>query len=142
MATDGNETKQKISKKYCCETCDYSTERKSNIMHHFNTLKHINSTNGNKNKQNKQDIIEIYRCENCEKTYKDRTGLWKHKSKGTCKEQVLKNDDISTELIKLIAELVKGQNVLHESIVEICKNGTNNNPLLEKVEQKTYEPPF
>ena len=31
MELFGNEIKQKLSKKYCCEKCDYNTDRKSNF---------------------------------------------------------------------------------------------------------------
>jgi len=139
MATDGNNIKQKTSNKYYCEICDYGTSRKSNIDNHFSTLKHMNSTNGNKNKQNKQmneNVIQQYICEICQKSYKDRTGLWKHKSKGNCVKtnEILDNNtsicqinnDFSPEIIKLITELVKGQHELQESIIELCKNGTHN----------------
>ena len=88
MATDGNSFKQKLSNKYYCEICDYGTCRKSNMDNHYRSLKHINSTDGNTNKQIKQKIKQVttenYTCEICKKCYKDRTGLWKHKSKGIC----------------------------------------------------------
>ena len=38
-----NEIKQKLSKKYCCEICDYITERKSNLYNHNLSAKHIKS---------------------------------------------------------------------------------------------------
>ena len=144
MATDGNEIKQKLSKNYYCEYCDYSTCRKSNIDAHFMSTRHINSTNGNTNgnniKQIKQNVsigIEKYTCEICKKIYKDRTGLWRHKNKGTCiktSDAIIEtttdvkplNTDISPQLIQLITELVKGQSGLQESIIELCKNGTHN----------------
>ncbi len=77
-------------------------------------------------------------CQFCNKKYKDNSGLWKHKSKGICIKtsgelveqksngKLENNDDISPQLIQLITELVKGQNGLQESILELCKNGTNN----------------
>ena len=143
MATDGNSFKQKLSNKYYCEICDYGTCRKSNIDNHYRSLKHINSTDGNTNKQIKQKIKQVttenYTCEICQKCYKDRTGLWKHKSKGICIKstselveqkssvKLANNDDISPQLIQLITQLVKGQNGLQESILELCKNGTHTN---------------
>ncbi len=144
MATDGNEIKQKISKKYYCKYCDYGTCRKSNMDAHFMSTKHINSTNGHANgnifkqiQQNEATEIKKYTCEICKKSYKDRTGLWKHNSKGICikpTNEIIEttsetkpfNSDISPQLIQLITELVKGQSGLQESIIELCKNGTHN----------------
>jgi len=144
MATDGNEIKQKLSTKYYCEYCDYGTCRKSNIDAHFMSTRHLKSTNGHTNgnilkqiKQNESTEIKKYTCEICKKGYKDRTGLWKHKTKGACiktPDEIVEttasakpvNMDISPELIQLITELVKGQSGLQESIIELCKNGTHN----------------
>jgi len=58
-------------------------------------------------------------CENCNKKYKDYSGLWRHKKK------CVSTNEISPELVKLISELVKGQNGIQESIIELCKNGTH-----------------
>ena len=141
MATDGNNIKQKLSNKYYCENCHYGTSRKSNMDTHCLSMKHIKSTNGNKNKQIKQKIkqctTENYNCEICKKCYNDRTGLWKHRNKGTCIQpanEIIEtsidvkssNIELAPQLIQLITELVKGQNGLQESILELCKNGTNN----------------
>jgi len=80
----------------------------------------------------KQNLSNQYVCENCNKIYKDRTGLWKHNKK--CNKQIIPttdakppSSDLTPELVKLITELVKGQNGLQESILELSKNGTNNN---------------
>ena len=117
----------KIPNKYECKYCHYYTSNKKDYNKHLSTAKHQRWSQGSNMEIMEVQKIPTHNCDKCSKFFQTSAGLWKHKSKGNCKEQVLKNDDISPELIKLIAELVKGQNVLHESIVEICKNGTNNN---------------
>jgi hypothetical protein len=69
----------------------------------------------------------------CGNEYKHRQGLWKHKKicgfsyNSEEKNMIVHNDPTTPELIALITQLVKGQNGLQDSILEICKNGTHNN---------------
>jgi len=44
MTTDDNQIKQKLSKKYCCEKCDYVTSRKSNYESHILSTRHTKTT--------------------------------------------------------------------------------------------------
>jgi hypothetical protein len=123
-----NDFKPKISQKFLCNFCDYSTSKKSNIVAHNNSLKHqksmISKLNGN---VFKPKISSKYFCENCKKEYKDYSGLWRHKKKCNVEESTpTQTNEISPELVKLITELVKGQHGLQESIIELCKNGTHN----------------
>ena len=140
MATDGNQIKQKTSNKYYCEICDYGTSRKSNMDNHCMTSKHINSTFGHKNKQNEQ-MSKKYICKFCNKNYKDRTGLWKHKSK--CDDAVnqvsVKNTpEITPEFITLIAELVKGQ----QTMIELCKNNVITNNIQNNISTNSHNKTF
>jgi 5S rRNA maturation endonuclease (ribonuclease M5) len=61
MELNGNEIKQKLSKKYCCEKCHYNTDRKSNLENHLLSSKHILELNGNEIKQ------KLSTKHNCEK---------------------------------------------------------------------------
>ena len=64
METVGHDIKQKTSNKYCCEICDYVTDRKSNFDNHLLTAKHQMATNGN---SWQQDSSNNFCCENCNK---------------------------------------------------------------------------
>ena len=137
MATDGNNIKQKISKKYYCENCDYETSRKSNFDAHILSSKHINSTNGN---NSKQILSNNFVCENCDKVYKDRTGLWKHKKK-CCNEEEdneESNNKITPELVmnilhqnkelqQMLIEQHKQNNELQNKVLELAKNNSMTN---------------
>ena len=128
---------------YECKKCDYITCNKYDFDKHNKTNKHLLTdlamSNGDlainlSQKSQENNFV----CQFCNKKYKDNSGLWKHKSKGICIKtsgdlveqksngKLENNDDISPQLIQLITELVKGQNGLQESILELCKNGTNN----------------
>jgi hypothetical protein len=129
-----NKNSAKICAKFYCMFCDYKTSRKSSYDDHLLSAKHQKSINGNQNSANSAKICNQYVCQICQKTYKDNSGLWRHNKK--CKiepvvepptiNQIL-SPEFTPELIKLITELVKGQNGIQESIVELCKNGTHNN---------------
>ena len=103
MATVGNSIKQKTSTEFCCEICDYVTERKSNFDNHLLTAKHQMATNGN---SWQQDSSNNFCCENCNKKYKDRTGLWKHKKKCNVTTVTDSNAD-SFDKDQLILMLIK-----------------------------------
>lgn len=128
--------KPKISPRFCCEICDYSTCKKSNINTHYLSAKHLKATECNKNSA---VLSPKHKCEICEKTYNDRTGLWRHKKKCVAKNvqdaQVFDKEtilmilqqneefkDVIMEQSKQIMELAKNNN----SITNI-NNTTNNN---------------
>jgi ribosomal protein L37AE/L43A len=125
MATDGNQIKQKISKNYCCKLCDYTTVRKSNFDSHNLSTKHKTATDGH---NAKQKLSNKFECEFCNKAYKDRTGLWKHKSKNNCSKKCMAiknndndNDSENQEFKNLILEIVKKDT--HNN----CNNTTTTN---------------
>ena len=126
MTTFDNDFCPKNPHQFLCEKCDYNTFNRKDYKKHLETIKHKNNvltTLGDN--LSPKSIKKTYICQNCQKEYKDRAGLWRHKKK--CFNEIDNiTPDISPELIKLITELVKGQNGLQESIVELCKNGTHN----------------
>jgi hypothetical protein len=118
-----------VANNYNCDICNYKCSKKYNWEKHILTSKHINATNSNNittesGKKWQKNIIYI--CNNCNKEYNDRSGLWRHKKKCNIENQQSQLTEFSPDLIKLITELVKGQHGLQESIIELCKNGTNN----------------
>jgi hypothetical protein len=131
-----NKNEQKLSKKYCCEICDYNTDRKSNLDNHNLSAKHIKSMNSN---EIKQFLSTDHICEICNKKYKDYSGLWRHKKKCFVKEEKIENDETNItqyentitpelviEIIKQNQELQKQNNELQKQMLEVIKNGTNN----------------
>ena len=119
MATFGNVKSSKCSDDYFhCYTCDYSTDKKYNFDKHLTTLKHIKSINGN-------DFIAKssatnYVCLFCNKSYKDNSGLWKHKQK--CQQPI--SEDKTTELIQyLMKENAEFKQLLIEQSKQITEIG-------------------
>ena len=110
---------------YTCELCEYSTSNKGDYNKHLTTAKHKRVTSGD------TKLFKPHTC-NCGKEFKHRQGLWKHKQK--CNENIHtttnmnENDDAKYELLtNTILELVKKNDELTTSIVEMSKNMGNNN---------------
>ena len=135
METLGNEIEGKTGKKgqpeYYCETCDFKCSKKYSWERHLTTSKHLMETDGNilETKKGKKGQHDCFTCEVCNKSYKNRSGLWKHKQ--SC--FMLENQDHNSENIKtnklsiddkddLIIQLLK-QNA---KLMEILENGTTN----------------
>jgi hypothetical protein len=139
----GAKTSKIEQKTFYCENCDYECCKKFNWDRHILTSKHQLATNSNKlateKEQNEQKGQNEQKCQNlscekCNKEFKDRTGLWRHKKKcGDANKESDKNINNSSNVVDinnltaLICELVKSNTDIHKSVIELCKNGTNNN---------------
>ncbi len=72
------ELSQKNATDFICSLCHYNTSNSYDYKKHLQTKKHkINEKSMFSNTEKK------YECKNCFKTYKDNSGLWRHKR--TCK---------------------------------------------------------
>ena len=121
---------------YNCSNCDYITCNKKDFNKHNLTAKHLKntiSTNFNKNGILEEKIPKIYDCI-CGKIYKERTGLWRHKQK--CNESTEKHKQMPHIDTNLIIELLKQNQELQKSLIELSKektiNTTNNNNITNK----------
>ena len=117
--------------KYICEPCNFTCSKYSNYNRHLTTAKHKILTNTN---EKEQQVPKVYICD-CGKEYKHSSSLCKHKAK--CKGitpteneniRIEKQDNDRYELLtNTILELVKKNDELTSSIVEISKQIGNNN---------------
>jgi len=132
--------KQKLSKKYKCEKCNYETDRKSNLYNHFLSAKHLENNDGQVIKQN----LKEYVCEFCLKEYQYASGLCKHKKKcklnDVSKEAedepsekklimmlIKENNELKNVMINQTNELKKENTDLKNIVMECIKNGIHNN---------------
>jgi hypothetical protein len=117
-----NEKNSKKLIEYLCEKCDFSACNKNDYNRHLVTKKHIFNENQCFSIEKTQK--NSFACE-CGKTYKDNSGLWRHKKK--CLETDKPNDKANDKTNnldekELIMMLIK-QNT---ELLEIVKNGTHN----------------
>jgi hypothetical protein len=134
---------QNIATKFYCECCDYSTcnlydfNKHNNTKKHFSNDKSIFSMDLSQKSQEKQ-----FTCQNCNKSYKDNSGLWRHKKKCYIKEtnKEPNNHEITPELImsvlqqnkqlnQIIIEQNKQNNDLHNKVLELAKNNSITNTI-------------
>ena len=149
MENLGNQIKGKKGQKgqiqYYCQKCDFNCCKIYSWNRHLITSKHNTEiVFGAISKKS------IYLCENCNKEFKTCAGLWKHKPKCKCitgetnlnnnnktcvetNNEISNKDDIimilikqNTDLIKEQSNLIKEQSDIKNIILEIVKNGTNN----------------
>ena len=140
---------EKVAENFCCLICDYNTCRKSSYDKHLLTSKHKNQQKSTESCEKVANNSNIFQCY-CGKQYKDRSGLWRHKSKCEIKETINENNlntnittnsnDLIIMLIKQNSELIKDnsefknivieqQNKIFEQqsmVMKVLENGTNN----------------
>lgn len=110
---------QKVAHFFTCHNCDYNTSKKSDYEKHCKTEKHKVATlatkiNGLSTEMSQMSQKFPYECQ-CGLTYKDRSGLWRHKKKCDFQQPNNSFPNNSNEQIKLITDVV----------VQVMKNGTN-----------------
>ena len=97
--------RKKTPKKFYCKKCDFSSNNKKDFNRHLSTTKHKMETDGNILETKKTPFICL-----CGKTYKYRSGLFKHKKK--CPSIVEKSNVSKNPKTKLI----KSTNVDEQSM--------------------------
>ena len=167
----GKETKnlQKLAtKQFRCDTCDYTTSRKSSFNAHLATWKHGKETLEMQNLQNLQNLqnpvkpnIAHHKCCNCGKQYVNKSGLWKHQQKcptpgtnSTVSTEVVKadkdlimllindNKELRNMLIEQAKEQAKEQFEYKNMMMEVIKTGTNYNNNNTHSNNKTFNLQF
>ena len=107
---------------FSCDVCDFKCFKKGDYNRHLMTAKHKMASFGISFTSN---YIAL-KCELCDKTYKDRSGLYRHKRK--CKGTSVLDTDSIKQLIHQNTELQHSLVMLsqkHENLV-VSTNTTNN----------------
>ena len=126
MELNGTNIKQQLSNKFCCEKCQYITDRKNNMATHMKSAKHLKELNGT---NFKQTLSNNFECEKCNRLYATASGLWKHHQKCIVGREINTivgdtNEPTDKELMMMI---LKDNSELKTIIMEVVKNGTMQN---------------
>jgi hypothetical protein len=136
VAKNGN----KVAPKYICEFCDYKCVKKYNWDKHLMTTKHLKETT--------ETVLEIksgekwqtdITCE-CGKSYKNKSGLWKHQKKCKLSEQNNENSEEIKEKSEEIKEKSEEENPMSTSmILELLKQNNEFKELIIEQNKKILE---
>jgi hypothetical protein len=124
MAIFSNPKNPKKTPNFYCEKCDFNTSNKKDYTRHMQTNKHISNHFGFLAIKKPQKTPDDYTCE-CGKSYKDNSGLWRHKKKCNLEEdsQTLCNGENTNESAninknELIQYLLKENGEFKEMLIE------------------------
>jgi ribosomal protein S8 len=117
------------SPKLACEKCDYVCSKQSDLLKHFNTIKHKKILTGYEDiADSPKEII----C-NCGKKYNFQSGLWRHKKKCNAKEEIqtyekpnLKIYEDNDILLKLLNQNQEFQKLIVEQNKQIMELSSKN----------------
>jgi hypothetical protein len=140
---EDTEISKKNAKKLCCEYCDFSCCKVSDIERHKLRPKHIKNEKRykmiQKNAELEKNTLEDEYCCTCGRTYKYSSGLWRHKKH--CKEEeeedIMKLLTPQTKLTpELIIKLIEQNKDLQQTlidqnkiIVELAQKAGNTNTI-------------
>ena len=142
-----NETLQ-----FKCACCNYNTSIKSNFNKHLMTRKHKILSNDTKsivtsNVDLDVCVINEFKCDKCERSYKNRSGLWKHKKicDGNDKEIIIdllkKMDEKDKQIMELLPKVGNTTNNtttnnfnLQVFLNEDCKDAINWKEFINSIE--------
>ena len=107
---------------FCCEKCNYTTNKKNNYSVHILTPKHKTTTENNHEIKPEKK----YECVSCNKIFNDRAGHWRHSKKCTKNNKelqlVMSEPNDSANNTDLITYLMNENKELKTMIMEVCKN--------------------
>jgi len=111
---------------FYCNFCSFNTCNKKDFNRHNLTKKHIVNVFQSESMEKTQK--NPYEC-NCGKTYKDNSGLWRHKKKCTFEEKEMEEIPQSNEIQELkefMKYLMKENSDMKNMMMEVIKTGTHN----------------
>ena len=127
----GNEIQQNPATFFSCKICDFKTSKKCNYDSHILTAKHKMAMVGNENgNEIQQNPASKYICKYCSKSYKDNSGLWKHRNNSKCADKYNSAININKDNNKndaLVEYLMKENKEIKHMIIELAKKESYNN---------------
>lgn len=139
MSTDFSDKSESENMQFVCEFCEYKCSLLQHWKQHNLTKKHISNISNTVANSDNQTDSKTYKCL-CEKTYRDRSGLWRHKkhcisTTNNPTNQPTNNTQITAEMVlKLIEQnkelqqsLIEQNKELQQTVIGLAEKASNNN---------------
>lgn len=128
---------RKICANFYCEKCDYRCSRKFLWEQHLATQKHNRQRQATLTTHTIEKTKHLYNCEHCGKTYKQRSGLWRHQKICGIQHVGRKNEEYKN----YVGYTEKKENVILKKNVEensnkYLENGSN---IIKNLENENSE---
>ena len=115
METNFSENSEWKNSFFYCKNCDYKCFKIQHWKQHKLTKKHKNLNFNNVDNSVNQTKKQFFTC-HCGKSYKERSGLWKHKQK--CDFNIM-NIDSNTQLTpELVLKLIEQNKELQQTLID------------------------
>lgn len=132
METFGNIFVAKTRKQYTCSICNYISSNKYDYEKHCKTIKHYMASSSTKINESSDIVAKkspddlSFVC-SCGKTYKERSGLWKHRKK--C-DDTTENDNDKHMIMSLLKDNAELKNLIIKVIEKDSINNSHDNPIV------------
>jgi hypothetical protein len=118
MATYFSKNSDELNANFYCELCDYKCLRLQHLKQHNLTKKHKKRVFNNIDNSVNDIETPIFECV-CGKSYKDRSGLWRHKKNCTGPDNNLPYIDKNTQLTpELVLKLIEQNKELQQTLID------------------------
>jgi hypothetical protein len=115
METNFSENSESENSIFYCEKCDYKCFKRQHMKQHNLTKKH-KTLNFNNVDNSVNQTKKHFFTRHCGKSYKERSGLWKHKQK--CDFDIM-NIDANTQLTpELVLKLIEQNKELQQTLID------------------------
>jgi hypothetical protein len=127
-----NEKMPKNAELFECKLCHFVCSKSSNYKTHLLTRKHQKKAFSNE-KMPPDAELQKFTCDLCNKSYKDNSGLWRHKNKCLKKDNDLvllllkENHEFKQMLLEQNKQLIELSNKTNTTINNNCTNNNNFN---------------
>jgi hypothetical protein len=115
METKFSENSENENADFYCKRCDYKCSMRQHWKQHILTKKHKYSIFNNVDNSVNQTINQKFICQ-CGKSYKERSGLWKHKQK--CNFDIVNIDSNTLLTPELVLKLIEQNKELHQTLID------------------------
>jgi hypothetical protein len=140
---------------YTCKICNFICSKISNYNTHVTTKSHLSKhATSNDTVKISNGNPKTYKCAKCHMSYKDRSGLWRHKKKCAVtvensphedkheakpSQDVDKRDDMIDKLVNSTIEMKEDNREMKEMMMMMMKSQMHNQETIQEAHRQSQE---